>query len=132
YGTEYSFEHSNPLVDGRTVYAGIDAFASINQGIAAAEEDGTVYLAPGTFNETVTIAKRVHLAGDGSTATTTINGALHIAVSGADPLDPLVISGLVVSNPAGHGMALGGTVSNLHFQGVAFDASADSGVSFAG
>src|SRR5690606_23863166 len=65
-------------------------------------------------------------------ATTTIAGPLTITASGMDAGNPLVFSGLVVSNPGGNGLSLGGTVSYLRFDGVAFDNNLANGVNFAG
>lgn len=131
YGQAFSFAHPDPAANGRTVYVGVDAFASIGAALAAVADGGTAYIADGTYAENVTLTKQVNLVGSGSTATTALQGALGIAVSGTETV-PLAIAGLVVSNPAGAGLTLSGTVSHLHFSGVAFQGNAGSGVVFAG
>jgi len=130
YGDALSF--SNSVTSNGSVFYGVDAFDSIADAIAAVEEDGTVYIADGTYAEAVIVAKRLSLLGDGSTATTTINGPLSITASGTDAMNPLLFSGLVVSNPGGDGLALGGSVSFLRFEGVAFENNSGHGVNFGG
>jgi uncharacterized repeat protein (TIGR01451 family) len=131
YGDAFTFNHNDPAVDGQTVYFGIDAFATIGDGIAAVEAGGTVYVASGTYAESVTVAKPLSLIGNGSGNTTVIEGALTVTVSGSAG-DPILFRDFVVSNPAGDGLALGGGREHLRFEGVAFDANQGVGVNLVG
>ena len=56
--------------DGSTHYVGLDAFGTIQAGIAAVVAGGTVNIASGTYTEQLTIDENLTLVGAGVSATT--------------------------------------------------------------
>ena len=51
--------------------------------VMAVEEDGTVWIADGSYAGAVTVSKRLDIRGDGSVATTTIAGPFSVTASGS-------------------------------------------------
>lgn len=129
YGDALSFTHGG--VTPGTVYFGVNAFATVGDGILHVAAGGTVYIADGTYAETVAVNKPLQLVGNGIDNTTVIEGSLVVTASGVSST-PILFQDFIVTNPAGSALTLGGTVSHLRFEGVAFDDSSASAVRFNG
>ncbi len=134
YGSALAFPFANPsgACAATTVYFGVNAFATISDGLMHVTNAGTVCVAKGNYAEAVNVAKNVQLIGDGNTAADTmIAGAVTINASGASAAAPLLLQNLRVTNTAvgGKGVAVG-TASFLTFNGVAFAGNSDSGLDF--
>jgi hypothetical protein len=115
-----------------TAYFGLNAFATISDGLLHVANAGTVCIAKGNYAEAVNITNNVQLIGDGNTAgDTVIAGAVTLNASGTDHDSPLLLQNLRTSNSAGKGVAVG-TASHLAFTNVAFAGNGDSGLDFGG
>ena len=76
-------------------------FTTIQAGVDAAGTDSTVCVADGTYNENVDITdNNLTLAGDGATATSTINGRVRVDATGVT-VQGFKILGAVVSSEGG-------------------------------
>jgi hypothetical protein len=112
-----------------TAYFGLNAFATISDGLMHVTNAGTVCIAKGNYAEAVNITNNVQLIGDGNTTNdTVIAGAVTLNASGAAGA-PLLLQNLRVTNAAGKGVAVG-AASHLAFDGVAFAGNGDSGLDF--
>lgn len=80
---------------------GYDAFATIQDGIDAVAEDGTVNVAAGTYVEQVTITESLMLVSIKGPEETTIDGAVEVRSA-----DNVTISGFTVQNSNGSGIAV--------------------------
>ncbi|HET6631115.1 MAG TPA: MBG domain-containing protein [Rhodanobacteraceae bacterium] len=131
YGQEFTFNSASAGCGTAVVHVGIDAFATIPDGINNVESGGTVCVAKGTYSDAVTLTKPVQLIGDGHLPGDTVIAApVVIQASGAEG-EPLVLSQLRVSNPAGNGIQISGS-SHLSFDNIAASDNAGSGIDFGG
>ncbi|MFH1985857.1 MAG: immunoglobulin-like domain-containing protein [Pseudomonadota bacterium] len=74
----------------------VNAFATINAGIQAADSGGTVNVGDGIYGETVTIGKSLTLQGAGAASTMIVGGGGAAVTVGADEV---TISGFAIANP---------------------------------
>jgi hypothetical protein len=131
FGTSLAFPFSNPngACAATTAYFGINAFATIADGLMHVTNAGTVCIAKSNYAEAVNITNNVQMIGDGNTAgDTVIAGAVTLNASGLVGA-PLLLQNLRVTNAAGKGVAVG-TASHLAFYGVAFAGNGDAGLDF--
>lgn len=119
YGQSLSFSHTQ--VAPGAIYFGINAFATITDGLTKVVDGGTVYIASGTYAG-FTLSKHAVLVGndsdrDGAADThdnTLIEGQVTINASGVAANDPVALRNLEVSNStnaapaAGYGVVLAG------------------------
>ncbi len=131
YGDSRTFTHAG--TGTITVHYGIDAFDSINAGIAAVAAGGRVFVAKGGYATAVTLGKFAHLLGDGADDTnpansTVLTGRLTLAASGASAADPLRVEDLRANNAAGDGITLVGSQSHVWLQGVVSAGNAGNGL----
>src|SRR6185312_175169 len=125
----FPFSNPNGACAATTAYFGVNAFATISDGLAHVTNAGTVCIAKGNYAESVSIANNVQLIGDGNTAAdTVIAGAVSLNASGTSGA-PLLMQNLRVTNAAGKGVAVA-AASYLTFDGVAFAGNGDSGLDF--
>ena len=120
YGDELAFTHGD--TGAITVYFGIDAFATVPDGIAAVATGGRVFVAHGTYAAPATLGKDADLIGDGAADAnpanrTVLTGGLAIAAGGS-LADPLRVAKLRASNAAGDGITITGSQSNIVLQAV--------------
>ena len=116
YGDSESFPFGTPAgaCAAATAYFGLNAFATISDGLMHVTTAGTVCIAKGNYAEAVNVTNNVQLIGDGNTASdTVIAGAVTLNASGAVGA-PLLLQNLRVTNAAGKGVAVG-TASHLAF-----------------
>ena len=133
YGQALVFSHPHVDANGRTVYFGVDAFASLADGIAAVETDGRVFVAAGAYAGNIVLARKLDVIGAGGDASgTVVSGSIAVAASGAGAFDPILVGGLRVSAATGSGMQLTGAHSFLRFEGVEFVGNPAHGVDFVG
>ena len=118
-------------------YWQINAFASVQDGLAAVETGGTVWVARGAYAGPVLVGRHVRLRGDGSSDfdpanSTVIQGSLAISGSGASAADRLLLQSLRVHNTgpdaAGDGIRLIGDTSHVQLQDVASSDNAGHGL----
>ena len=135
YGDSKNFAFTNPTgaCSATTAFFGINAFATIPDGMMHVQSGGAVCVAKGSYSDSVTLAGNpVQIIGDGNTASdTVVTGPITISVSGADSLNPLLLQNLRVSNSAGHGVSVG-TGSHLAFDHVAFVGNGSAGLNLNG
>lgn len=130
YGDGVSFSHG--AVSPGTVYVGLNAFASIGDGLAHVTAGGTVYVAKGSYPTALTLARHVHLIGDGSgdadpAHSTVLGGTVTVAASGAGQGDPLLLNDLRITGVNGDGIRLSGSQSYLALDGVASSGNSGNG-----
>ncbi|GAJ10983.1 unnamed protein product, partial [marine sediment metagenome] len=89
-----------------------DAFASIQAGINAVAEDGTVNVAAGTYNEAVLIDRQLTLLGanDGVNPVTEPRGAESIIDASVIKASGVVFDGFTVTSDSGPGIYTGKTI----------------------
>jgi C1A family cysteine protease len=95
---------------------GTPTFASIADGLAAVEANGTIHLAPGVYEENLVVAKPVSLAGAGAEDTILLGSLAAVTVVAGGALD---LSGLTISAPTGLALVDGslGLVRDCDFLG---------------
>jgi parallel beta-helix repeat protein len=96
---------------------GFDAFSNIPAGVARVRVGGTVHVLDGTYTQTVTISKRMHLDGAGSATTSYIIGSgtgdgIHVNAAA----DGTTIEGFNIQNWK-YGINLDGRLAN-RLQGI--------------
>ena len=135
YGQALPFTHSGASPVSRTVYFGVDAFATIQDGIAAVVSTGQVYIAKGTYPAAVALSKHADLIGDGAADTnpansTVITAGVTITASGTGSSDRLELRDLRIVNSAGDGIRFpgGGSYASIEFDGIASSGNARAGV----
>ncbi|HZW50410.1 MAG TPA: right-handed parallel beta-helix repeat-containing protein, partial [Rudaea sp.] len=131
FGTSLAFPFSNPngACAATTAYFGINAFATIADGLMHVTNAGTVCIAKSNYAEAVNITNNVQMIGDGNTAgDTVIAGAVTLNAGGIVGA-PLLMQNLRVTNASGKGVAVG-AASHLAFYGVAFADNGDAGLDF--
>ncbi len=115
YGDVLAFNHG--ATGPRTVYFGIDAFATLADGLMHVEDAGQVFVARGSYSG-ATINREVQLIGDGNADTdplnsTVVGSGITIAASGSSAAAPLLLRDLRVSGVAGVGISLSGSQSHI-------------------
>ncbi|MEO8959076.1 MAG: MBG domain-containing protein [Rudaea sp.] len=132
YGNSESFPFTNPTgaCGPTTAYDGINAFATIADGLMHVVDGGTVCVAKGNYAESLTLGKSVQLIGDGKGPTDTVlSQGITVAASGVDSTNPLVIANLRVTDPvSGHSGIAVKAESHLAFRGVALVGNGGSGI----
>ncbi|MGH7490652.1 MAG: hypothetical protein ACREMY_34320, partial [bacterium] len=122
YGDSENFLFANPTgaCGPTTAYFGVNAFATIPDGLSHAQSGGTVCVAKGTYPASVTVATNpVQIIGDGNTASdTVVTGGVTLSVSGASNIDPLLLQNLRVSGVNGVGISLTGSQSYIAFDNI--------------
>ncbi|MCE7949693.1 MAG: hypothetical protein DYH18_01125 [Xanthomonadales bacterium PRO7] len=114
----FPFGTQNGACAATTVYFGLNAFATIADGLTHVTNAGTVCVAKGNYAEAVTLANNVQLIGDGDTSGgTAIAGGITIAASGTSGA-PLLMQNLSVKNSAGVGITLNGSQSYITLDSV--------------
>src|SRR6185312_10006809 len=134
YGQSLAFPFSNPngACAATTAYFGVNAFATISDGLMHVTNAGTVCVAKGSYVEAVNVTNEVQLIGDGNTAAdTAIAGAVTISASGADSANRVLLQNLRITNSAGYGVTIP-SGSHLAFDHVAFAGSSSSGLNLNG
>ncbi len=89
----YDGANTGRIVIGSVGYvlAGGDAHSTLTEALATASDGDIIMVAPGTYEETLTITKDVTIRSlDGEVATTVIEGGIHIQADG------VTISGLTI------------------------------------
>lgn len=78
-------------------FISIDAFATIQGGVNAVKADGTVNVAAGTYNESLSISKPLTLHSSSGAASTTINGGdpYSVLITSRD----VTVDGFTITNP---------------------------------
>jgi hypothetical protein len=110
---------------------GYDAFVTIQEGIIAVVENGTVNVATGTYEEAVTINKPLTIKGAGSEETVIDAGAV-LPVINIDSSN-VTLEGLKVANGNwGVGVRNASDIENINFEDVVVDGSTASGFVFDG
>lgn len=111
-----------------TAYYGLNAFATISDGLMHVANAGTVCIAKGNYAEAVNVASNVQLIGDGNTTSdTVIAGAVTLNASGTS-LAPLLMQNLRVTNPNGVGISLIGSQSHISLDGIASSGNIGDGL----
>ncbi|MDN5923530.1 MAG: right-handed parallel beta-helix repeat-containing protein, partial [Xanthomonadales bacterium] len=130
YGDALSFTSAAPACGTTTVYFGVNAFASIPEGVSHVQDGGTVCVAKGTYTNAVTLTHPVQLVGDGNADTDTkLTQGLIVAASGASTSSPLLIANLRVSDTDTNGVGiLVKAASHLSFQDLALVGNGSSGI----
>jgi Right handed beta helix region len=103
--------HAQPRSRSQTLQVPSDRFPTIQSAINFAAADDRVLIAPGVYNETLTIAKRITLTGSGA------RGERQTAIVGPRPTEVVPIEraiGVVNYQPAG-----GGKIEDLLIRGGA-------------
>ncbi|MGC9307947.1 MAG: right-handed parallel beta-helix repeat-containing protein, partial [Thermoplasmatota archaeon] len=104
-------------------YYGVNAFSSIQDGIDAVAEGGTVHVAEGTYDGGLTIDKRVTVVGAGKNQTSIGTSSSPVITVSADDVtirdleitdDPELVEGIRVVSPASWGL----TVENVAFTDI--------------
>ncbi|MBB5207401.1 MBG domain-containing protein [Chiayiivirga flava] len=128
YGDAFIFAHGDGNANGVAVYAGVDAFATVSDALAAVDTGGTVYVADGAY-AAATLSRQVTLIGNGKTGTV-FGDTLVIAAGGAGPADAdrLALRNLGVSGAAGDGIRVLGSRSFLLLDGVSASGNAGDGM----
>jgi hypothetical protein len=121
WGDALTFTHTGANIS-RTVYFGIDAFATIADGVMHVVDGGQVYVAKGSYTGSATIAHPVQVIGDGTadidpSNSTVVSGGITIASSGT-PSANLLLKDLRASGAAGVGISLTGSQSYITLDGV--------------
>jgi uncharacterized repeat protein (TIGR01451 family) len=130
YGDAVSFTSAAAACPSQTAYFGVNAFASVVDGLAHVQSGGRVCVAKGDYPAALNLASQpVQIVGDGNGASDSVLGAVSVSVSGASQADPLLLQNLRVSNAGGNGVAVSGA-SHLAFEQVAFAGNGGSGLDF--
>lgn len=132
YGDALTF--TSAAAGTRSVYFGVNAFATIPDGLAHVIDGGTVFVAKGTFAAAATISHPLQLIGDGNADanpanSTVLTGAVVVSASGASTAVPLLLRDLRISNAAGKGISVG-SASHLAFDNIALAGNGDAGIDF--
>jgi len=120
WGDALPFSHG--AIPSRTVYYGIDAFATIGEGLTHVVNDGKVYVATGSYTDATTIGHSAQIIGDGTADTnpvnsTVVSAGITIAASGTSSSN-LLLKDLRVSGVNGVGISLTGSQSYITLDGV--------------
>ncbi len=120
YGSALAFPFANPngACAATTVYFGVNAFATVSDGLAHVTNAGTVCIAKGNYVEAVNVTSNVQLIGDGNTpGGTVIAGAVTLNASGTSGA-PLLLQDFMVQNAAGVGISLNGSQSYITLDSI--------------
>jgi parallel beta-helix repeat protein len=113
------------------LYFGFNAFVTIQEGIDAVDEGGTINVAAGTYEEAITINKPLTVKGAGSGGTVIDAGAV-LPVINIDSSN-VTLEGLkVVNGNWGVGVRNASDIENINFKDVVVDSSTASGFVFDG
>ncbi len=106
-------------------------YATIQAAIDAATAGQTVQVAAGTYNEAVTVAKRLTLqeAGDSTVIVGGGSAGINITVGGDTPTERLVIRDLKASNGA-YGVYTNSTVGHITLENVTCTDNVNRGLEF--
>ncbi|MEP6511313.1 MAG: hypothetical protein ABJB02_06955, partial [Dokdonella sp.] len=130
YGDQEAFVSGASACGSQTVYFGVNAFATIPDGLMHVQSGGTACVAKGSYGAAVTVSKNVQLIGDGNGASeTVITAPVTVSASGASAAAPLLLQSFRVSNAGGTGVAVS-AASYLSFDSIAFVGNGSSGLDF--
>lgn len=128
-------DYSGPSDDGGHDW-GVDAFATIQEGIDAVEPGGTVHVGPGSYNQALTINKWLLLDGSGSginpaadtIITSPTTNVITITAGGTSQVNRMVLSNFRAGGLTGNAIYTDSIIQYLTLDGVVIDGATNYGI----